>query len=168
MLAVVSDSSPLVYLSKLEQFHLLREIYDAVLIPPAVWREVAGGGEGLAESHNLKSAVANGWIRVETPAQVKGQAASLPDDLGLGEREAILLAQEKKAVLLTDDGLGRSVAKSLGLEVTGTLGVLIRGKRRGHLREVRPLIERLKRETNFRMSTGLQEDALRIVGESLS
>lgn len=165
MLAVVCDSSPLVYLSKLEQFQLLRLIYDSVLVPPAVWREVAVGGEGLAESANLTSAVADGWIHIEAPSNVKNLAAGFPQELGWGEIEAIVLAREKGAVLVADDGLARSAAQSLGLEVTGTIGVLIRAKRHRHLPAVKPLIELLKKETNFWMSDALYEETLRIAGE---
>lgn len=80
--------------------------------------------------------------------------------------EAIALAHEKRAVLVTDDGLGRAMGVSLGLEVTGTIGVLIRAKHRGQLARVRPLIERLKGETNFRISPEVYADALRIAGET--
>ena len=45
MLAVVSDSSPLVYLTRLGRFELLHQLYEGVLIPNAVWREVAVEGE---------------------------------------------------------------------------------------------------------------------------
>jgi predicted nucleic acid-binding protein len=103
MLAVVCDSSPLVYLSKLQQFQV----------------------------------------------------------------EAIVLACEKGAVLITDDGLGRGVAQSFGVEVTGTVGVLIRAKRQGHLPSVRPLIDQLKRETNFRLSEALYQQAVQVAGESV-
>ena len=166
MLAVVCDSSPFVYLSKLDQFGLLRLVYDSVYVPTAVWREVAIGGEGLVESVNLKSAVADGSIRVETPSNLEVQAAGFPKELGRGEVEAIVLACELKAVVVTDDGLGRSVAVSRGLEVTGTVGVLIRAKRHQHLLAVKPLLERLKQNTNFRMSDSFYEEALRSAGES--
>ena len=166
MLAVVCDSSPLVYLSKLDQFQLLRHIYDAVLVPPAVWQEVAFGGEGMAESSNLIAAVIERWIRVETPSDLARHEAELPADLGRGEVEAILLAHEKKAVLVTDDALGRSAAESLGLEVTGTLGILIRAKRHNQLTSVKPFVDRLRQETNFRMTEPLYLETLRAAGEA--
>jgi predicted nucleic acid-binding protein len=54
--------------------------------------------------------------------------------LGAGEREAILLAQEVRAeVLLMDEQDGRQAARSRGLTVTGTLGVLERAAERGLL-----------------------------------
>jgi len=41
MLAVVSDSSPLIYLTRLGQMALLRVLHDSVLVPQAVWDEVS-------------------------------------------------------------------------------------------------------------------------------
>ncbi|MEW6301852.1 MAG: DUF3368 domain-containing protein [Verrucomicrobiota bacterium] len=166
MLAVVCDSSPLVYLSKLNQFQILEQIYDSVLVPPAVWREVAVGGEGLPESANLKAAVAQGWVKVETPSPL--EAIQLSAELGKGETQAILLAKERGAVLVTDDGLGRSAAESIGVEVTGTIGVLIKGKRTGRISAIRPLVDSLRQETNFRMTDKLYRDALAQAGEPQS
>lgn len=166
MLAVVCDSSPLVYLSKLDQFGLLRLIYDGVYVPPAVWQEVAIGGADLPESVSLKAAVSDGWIRLESPRNPEASASSFPKDMGRGEIEAIILARDNNAVLVTDDALGRRVAETLGLEVTGTVGVLIRAKRFNHVSAVRPFIDRLKQETNFRVSPALYEEALRVAGES--
>ena len=40
MAVVVSDASPLICLSAIRQFNLLRLLYDEVLIPTAVWREI--------------------------------------------------------------------------------------------------------------------------------
>lgn len=165
MLAVVCDASPLVYLARLEQVGLLRLLYEAVLVPPAVWQEVAVGGLGLPESAHLRSAVEAGWIRVEAPARVEERLSEFPRQLGRGEAEAIALAQERMAVLLTDDRLGRKLAEALGLEVTGTIGLLIRAKRLGHLTRVEPLIARLRQETNFRMSEALWLDLLHAAGE---
>lgn len=167
MLAVVCDASPLVYLSRLGQFDLLRRLYEAVLIPPAVWQEVGIGGEGRLESENLKLAISSGWIKVEPPKDGAQSIAAFPKDMGRGEREAIILAHEKRAVLVTDDALGRAAGEALGLEVTGTIGVLIRAKRHSHLASVRPFLDRLKGETNFRMSQAVYGEALRLAEETL-
>jgi hypothetical protein len=51
-------------------------------------------------------------------------------ELHRGEAEAIALALEIKADwLLMDEREGRAVARQLGLQVTGVLGVLLRGKK---------------------------------------
>jgi hypothetical protein len=65
-------------------------------------------------------------------------------DLGPGEREALALAIERPGSrVLLDDRYARLVATTLGIPVIGTLGILLRAKRAGHLNEVRPLLDRL-------------------------
>src|SRR5215213_5077672 len=102
MLAVVSDSSPLIYLSRLGLFPLLRQLHDTVMVPPAVWVEITVGGIGREEERNVRQAASDGWLQVKSPAASLSEISSR-NHLGLGEVEAIILAKELGAVLLTDD-----------------------------------------------------------------
>lgn len=165
MLAVVSDSSPLLYLTRLGRFDLLRQLYEGVFIPNAVWREVAIEGATRPEGMNVKLAVTAGWLKVESVA-----GTSLPQDpayleLGDGEREAIALARNKNALLIIDETEGREVARRLGVRITGTLGILVEAKLRGLIPKVRPELDRLKDESNFRFTEELFVMALRNAGE---
>jgi predicted nucleic acid-binding protein len=68
----------------------------------------------------------------------------ITDDLDLGERAAIALAETMHAdLLLIDEAAGRAEAKRRRLRVTGTLGVLRAGAEQG-LVDVPELLERLK------------------------
>ena len=42
--AIVADSSPLIFLAIIEQLELLPQLYQQVLLPPAVWDEVTVQG----------------------------------------------------------------------------------------------------------------------------
>ena len=64
MPVVVADSSPIVYLSRLGRLGLLHDLYSSVLIPTAVWREVAVEGKGLPEAQALTEAVKIGRAHV--------------------------------------------------------------------------------------------------------
>lgn len=57
---VVSNTTPLIALSLVDQLPILRELYREVLIPPAVHKEVVRGG-GRAGAAELKGSA---WIRV--------------------------------------------------------------------------------------------------------
>jgi predicted nucleic acid-binding protein len=75
--------------------------------------------------------------------------------LGDGEREAIALAIEIGAdAVLIDERAGRRVAEEAGLKVIGTLGLLLEAKRAGHIRTIRPELDKLL-ETSFFLSPQL-------------
>jgi predicted nucleic acid-binding protein len=124
---VVADTSPINYLVLLEQTAVLPALYTRVLLPPAVVRELrdAEAPEAVrAWTANLPT-----WCEVRRPALQEG--TEVLAHLGAGEREAIALAQELRAdFLLIDEEDGRRVALSRALTVTGTRGVLERGRAR--------------------------------------
>jgi predicted nucleic acid-binding protein len=122
---VVSDASPLHYLIECGAVEILARLFGEVLIRPTVYREL---------QHERTPKVVREWMR-EPPIWVKVQTPSVIDPtlkLDAGEREAISLALELNAqVLLIDDRRGRSEATRRGLRVTGTIGLLESGARRG-------------------------------------
>ena len=70
MSTVVSDTSPLNYLALLSDFDLLRQIYGALVIPPAVHREVVEGGASYPVGKAVRAALGD-WIMVaEAPDQI--------------------------------------------------------------------------------------------------
>jgi len=166
MPAVVADSSPLIYLARLNRLELLRSLYSEVFIPPAVWREVAVEGKELIEGRSLLVAASEGWLRVDDSAAASANEEVLKQ-LDDGEREAIALAIRLQALLIIDDAEGRAAAQKLGVKLTGTLGVLVQATRRGLLPRLKPELDRLMAETNFRCAAELMAKALKEVGEKL-
>jgi predicted nucleic acid-binding protein len=118
---VVSNSTPLIALSRIHKFSLLKEYFGAVFIPKEVYEEVVTRGGDLFGAEKVASAE---WIKVE---DVKNRIAvdSLSIALDKGEAEAIVLAKEKDGMLIIDEGDGRRTAESLGLKITGTVGILL-------------------------------------------
>lgn len=162
---VVSDTSPLHYLARLELLHLLPALYGRVLLPPVVWLECLAAAPLHPETvQRLIAAREAGWL-VETAPQQPGRTRPQTAGLDEGEREAIALAVEKGALLLMDEARGRRVAADLHLRVTGTIGVLLRAKTAGLIQLLAPVLERLRRETNYRMSAALEGQALHAAGE---
>ncbi len=114
---VVVDTTPIIALSSIGQLDVLPALYKEIVIPPAVEAEVlarssrAGGAE-------LKRA---DWIRVQ---ELKDPfKALLLSDLGEGEAETLVLAEELKAQLVViDERRARSYAKYLGFPPGGRIG----------------------------------------------
>lgn len=122
-LRVVSNSTPLIALSRIRRFHLLRELFGEVSIPTAVYDEVVSAGRGRAGEAEVENAQ---WM---IPHQVKNKdlVAFLRISLDAGEAEAIALAKEISAdLVLLDDNDGRNIAGSVGINFTGTIGILLR------------------------------------------
>lgn len=117
---VVSNSTPLIALSKIGLFELLKEYFEEVVIPNEVYEEVVTRGGDL---FGAKEVANSEWIKI---IEVGNRLAvdSLSMHLGKGEAEAIILAKEKNALLIIDDKDGRTMAVNLGIPVTGTLGLL--------------------------------------------
>lgn len=166
MPVVVSDTSPLIYLASVEQFGLLRLLYGTVLIPGAVWSEMNESGSALTGAKECRAAIEAGWMRIEAGGVSPRVLELAGNQIDAGELEAISLASNMKATLIIDDFDGRRVARSLGVDMTGTLGVLVRAKHERHLACIRPALVRLVRNTNYRISRELVASALAEVNEA--
>ena len=161
MLRGASNTTPIISLSIIGRLGLLRDLYTEVLIPPAVYAEVMAGGAGRAGSVELQRAQ---WFR--TLPLIDPKHADLLVDLDRGEAEAIALALEIDAdLLLVDERLARRHAQRLGLTITGTLGILLKGKEQGLVPEIRPLIQQLRR-SRIRLSDSVVQRALQLAGEA--
>lgn len=153
---VVADSGPLHYLILLEHADLLRRFYGQVVIPDAVANELSAPDAPL---------VVREWVLKPPPwAQIVAVAQevvlTVTDQLDLGERSAIALAESLRAdLLLIDEAAGRAEAKRRNLRVTGTLGVLRVGAEQG-LVDVPELITRLQ-STTFYVDDELLNDTFR-------
>lgn len=66
--------------------------------------------------------------------------------------------------MILDEKLGRYHAKHADLKVTGTLGILVKAKKDGLIKELKPLLNEL-REKNFWINDILINEMLRQVGE---
>lgn len=154
---VVSDTSPISYLVLIGEIQLLPALFEAVLVPTAVARELRHPGGPAPIRSWMKGAPA--WLQV---AELGSRELPLPTQLAAlddGEQEAILLAQRRQTPLVVlDDKAAREVAFAMGLRVTGTLGLLQMGARRGLL-ALPTAIARL-RKTSFRVVPELLERLL--------
>jgi predicted nucleic acid-binding protein len=160
---VVSNSSPLIGLARVGQLPLLQHLYAELYLPGAMWNEVVVQGSGQPCAATLESAA---WIR-RTLVKNGPLVLSLTQELGAGEAEAIVLAQELPAdLLIVDEREAREKARRLGIRVTGALGVLVEAKAQGLLSAVKPVIEDLRNIAGFHASRELVAAVLHQAGEA--
>lgn len=157
---VVSDTSPITNLLKIDRIDLLRDLYGIVVIPYAVARE-----DNFLEE-NRRVLVDLDFIQVVELKNRELYEHLIAEELDPGEAEAIALSLELAAdVLLIDEADGRQEAKKLGLEVTGLIGVLLEAKHDGLINLIKPEIDKLATNARFWMSPGLIELALKAANE---
>lgn len=160
---VVSNTSPIFYLSTIGQLDLLRQLYAKIVIPTTVYDEIIHVGNTDASARVVPTL---SWIKTQ-PATNQELVNRLKAELDPGEAEAIALAIELNADrLLMDERLGRAAAMQLGLQVTGVLGILIAAKQNNLIHEVKPLLDALIEQVGFWIDARLYAEVLQAVGES--
>lgn len=156
---VISDTSAITNLIQLGELDLLAALFDEIVIPASVYNELADYELQQAEIDKRN------WILVEEVTNQSAVSALMPY-LDMGEAEAIVLANEKQAdVLIIDERKGRQVAEDHGLRIIGLLGILVRGKKRGHLPMLKPILDELIQTIGFRVSQQLYASVLAEVRE---
>ena len=127
MRRIVSDTGPLFHLTEARALQLL-ELTGEVHIP----RQVAVEMAYLVSDWRTPA-----WITVELLREPHSSEAVAWQHAGLldaGEAEATALARQVGADwLLTDDAAVRLFASELGIEVHGSLGILLWAAAAGHL-----------------------------------
>jgi predicted nucleic acid-binding protein len=160
---VVSDASPLIALSTADVFDLPRQLFGSVVVTATVRREILAG-KGRPGERELPQAVRAGWIRVTRDRRPNPTLLDL--DAGEATTLAAALSFGSKCLVLIDDPLAQQRARTLGLSIAGTAGVLLIAKQRGLAPAVRPLLERLMK-ADFRLSAEVVATVLEDAGEEL-
>ncbi|MCC6413721.1 MAG: DUF3368 domain-containing protein [Saprospiraceae bacterium] len=143
---VVSDTSPIINLARIGYLHLLPELFSEIIIPTAVFNEIAGPGNNEPGSDEMKTV---NWVKI-LPAPIQSPLPQLLHDLDQGEAEAIVLALDIKAdYILMDETLGRQIALTYHLQPLGLLGILVLAKQKGLVGAVAPLMDKLRSDANF-------------------
>jgi predicted nucleic acid-binding protein len=161
---VVSDTSPILNLACIGRLDLLHALYRQIVIPPAVFHELALADPDAPGAAQVRSA---DWI-AQHPIANKPLVRALRLELDAGEAEAIACALELKAtLLLMDERRGREIAQRMGLPVLGLLGVLLLAQRRGLVPALRPLLDDLRNKAGFWISDALYRRVLLETGEPM-
>lgn len=114
---MISNSTPLICLAKLDELEILKKLFNKISIPEAVKEEVVVAGKpGYAI---ISKAIEDGWIKIENPKE------NLELGLGEGENAAINLAKEKEDKIIIDDAFAIKAIKSLNIEYLRTTTIIL-------------------------------------------
>lgn len=157
---VVVNTTPLIALAAAGCFAALPLLYQRVIVPLEVAGEIRAGGRhgiGVTELNNSP------WLDIQT-----GNAAIpayLANALDRGEAAVITTALEGNIRLVCiDETVGRRMARLAGLDLTGSLGILIKAKQRGFPVVIADAARRM-REQGIWLSAQVVAGALAAAGE---
>ncbi len=140
MRKVIANSTPLIALNKIGKLYLLKEVYGKIVIPFAVYEEVVLESKRKECDDFIQE---SGFIDI---MKIKNEEAKriFITSLHKGEVEVMILAREIGADLcIIDDLLARKYAKYHSLNITGTIGVILKAKELGIITKVRPIMDEL-------------------------
>ena len=129
----------MICLARINQLELLPRLFAKILVPPEVWDEVTVRGQGHPGAYEVSQVT---WTTIQKPDPQLVKPLSILVDAG--EAQAIALAQTTAdCTILLDDARARKVAQRIGIKQIGTIGLLLRAKRRGLIEKIRPQIDGL-------------------------
>jgi predicted nucleic acid-binding protein len=160
---IVADAGPIIGLAITGRVKILSALFEKVLIPRAVLEELQIEASRPG-SFALSKAREDGWLSTEDVPE-DPDTTQLTELLDRGEAEAIVLAQPRDTRLLIDERKGRAVARSRGVRVIGTGGVLLLAKRGQVIDQIAPILEELASH-GYRLSDELRRELLVLAGET--
>ena len=156
----VLNASPIITLAKGGHLDLLVKLAPDIGIPPAVVEEIMAGPE---DDPGRRILVA-GWGKRLAGSELRPEV--LGWSLGAGESEVLSIALEQAGwTAVVDDATARSCARSLGILVIGTLGVVLRAKRRGLVDSAAKVIRELRHVGLYIDDQFVQAVLKQVVGE---
>jgi len=159
---IISNATPLIAFARIGQLALFQKVVGNVVIPEAVAHEIS---KYMPNRQGVINLAQEKWISIQV-VQSKQQMRLLLPTLDRGEAEVIALALERQArLVLIDELTGRKVAESLNLNVSGSVGILIRAKQMGELTAIKPFLDQMKKQGIY-FSQRFIDAVLRNVEES--
>lgn len=160
MLKAISNTSPLLYLYRIGGIEWLPKLFDEVWTPEAVRSELQAG---RSKGYDVPDPDDFSWLNIVNPKSSPSEWLAL--DLGTGEISAMALALENSdRIVLLDDLLARRTAKAAGLQVWGTLKVLLEAKSGGIIAKVEPYASKLS-DSGMWISAEIMGRILKLAGE---
>lgn len=137
MKKIVSNATPIISLASVEKLSILKDLFHRIIIPGEVYREIYSGrypGYDDLDSDLFEIIELKDSERLDF----------LLNELDRGESESILLAEEIAAdFLIIDERHAYRIAQSRGINVIGTLSVLLMAKDQGSINTIKPILDEM-------------------------
>lgn len=135
----VVNSSPIITLAKIGQLELLEARGRELIVPAAVSQEILAGPKSDPGRQALEAGFGGPPVVAEVASKI-GEWG-----LGRGESSVLALAEKRRATAVVDDRDARRAAASFGLQLLGTLGVVLRARAEKRIAAAAPVLKELRR-----------------------
>jgi predicted nucleic acid-binding protein len=135
----VLNASPLILFARINALDIIDKLANPIIVPDAVIDEIRAG-----EADDASTPVALGYAEPRRAVNLTVSESISNWDLGLGESQVICRAILSEAWAVVDDLAARRCAKAHHIPIIGSLGIILRAKRRGFVDRAAPWITRLK------------------------
>lgn len=159
MIALI-NASPLIYLGKIGAINYLPKLFTECITTKAVKFEVLKQKD--APEYIILEESFEKWLNIEEPSNKNFIKKLKQLFIHHGEASIIALAKEfqkisESRVLIIDDLAAREIARTLSLNITGSLGIILKALKTGLINKAKSkeLLKTLVTETSFRISTPL-------------
>jgi predicted nucleic acid-binding protein len=161
MPAIVCNTGPIIALSAIRKLNILKNLYETVYLPSAVYNEIVTGEEHLREFYQFRDI---DWFNILELQQPMDPLLSTV--LDIGEASVIQLSREIGVMkILMDERKGRKVAREIyGLTVIGTARILVDAKKANLISSVKDLMYEMM-DNGYWIHDNIIQAALKEVNE---
>lgn len=155
---VFSNTTPIIALSSIQKLDLLPQLFGEIHVVDTVVEECAKGGKILVPDLTKLD-----WLHcVESKNFASNPLLMVLDNGEKHTIEAALAMQANYAII--DEKLGRNLADYLGLNVTGTLGILLKAKQQNKISSFSSCVKAMQQQ-GIRYNNQLVEKLAKHIGE---
>jgi len=138
---MASDAGPLIYLAQINKLHLIKKLFNRVIIIPEVKKEAFDEGVrlGHADAQAIRRAIEEGWITIKAvPETLTSAAKKLAEGENIFKTDAktLILARRLQIEIIVDEKALSDLAKMFGLKVWNTWTILLESLRKGQAQEI--------------------------------
>jgi predicted nucleic acid-binding protein len=157
--AWVINASPIILYGRIGRLDIIKRLAPRVIVPETVIEEIR---KGVHKDNTAKQAIS--WAKqykypdIEIPSSVERW------DLGQGESQVVSISLQAKRWAVLDDRMARRCVNAHGLQMIGSLGIILRAKNSGIIDAAKPWVYKLK-EKGMYVNVDLIERVLSAIGE---
>ncbi len=176
-MTLIFDATPLIYLAKTDNLHLLEIMDTELIIPHSVFQEVVVKGKELGKPDALiiERLVDEGVFKIEDLDADADADAGKPEfynklkgneNLSQADIEVLVLTRERNGTVIMDEDYARRIAEAEGIPCRGTIYLIFSLLKRGVISkdDTRETVDKMI-ESGWYCSTDLYAKILKKIGD---